>query len=420
MKRRILFTLGAFFALLCLLTGRAELSYADKEEISSVQIAFAADLHYISPKLTDKGPLFQYVAERNDGKLILYTEEILDAFIAQMLEERPEVVILAGDLSYNGEFESHLSLAEKLRRLQAEGIQVLVLSGNHDVDNPRAYSFHGESYEKARPTTPQDFSEIYYEFGPAQAISIDPASGSYVFQLEDMLRILMLDTNSVSKNSLPSESFSWLEEQLRDAQNQNIHVIAVSHQNLKIHHPLFIRGYRITNASSIEKLYRQYKVICQLSGHMHIQHAVAGTVPEILTSPLCLTPVRYGWLVWNGESLCYDARETDVARFAAEKGETDENLLHFPEYARNNLYQIHYNQIVRSYEGSGLEKKTVEKFAALFADTNYAFFTGEPIDHAALEEGLRSWKEADPGFHSSYLESILEDNGRDPLHYLIR
>ena len=59
MKRHILFTLGAFFALLCLLTGRAELSYADKEEISSVQIAFAADLHYISPKLTDKGPLFQ-------------------------------------------------------------------------------------------------------------------------------------------------------------------------------------------------------------------------------------------------------------------------------------------------------------------------------------------------------------------------
>ena len=420
MKRRILITLGAFFALLCLVTGRAELSYAENEEKYSVKIAFAADLHYISPKLTDKGPLFQYVAERNDGKLILYTEEILDAFVAQMLEERPDVVILAGDLSYNGEYESHLSLAEKLRCLQEKGIQVLVLSGNHDVDSPHAYSFHGDSYEKARPTTPQDFSEIYYEFGPAQATSIDPVSGSYVFQFEDMLRILMLDTNSVSKNSLPSESLPWLEEQLRDAQEQDIHVLAISHQNLKIHHPLFVRGYRITNASSIEKLYRQYRVICQLSGHMHIQHAVAGTVPEILTSPLCLTPVRYGWLTWDGESLCYDAKETDVAKYAVEKGETDENLLHFSEYARNNLYQIHYNQIARSYEGSGLKKETVEEFAALFADTNYAFFTGEPIDHTALEEGLRKWKEADPGFHSSYLESILEDNGRDSLHYLIR
>ena len=75
---------------------------------------------------------------------------------------------------------------------------------------------------------------------------------------------------------------------------------------------------------------------------------------------------------------------------------------------------------MKSYEGSALNKETVEEFAALFADTNYAFFTGEPIDHAALEEVLRKWKEADPGFHSSYLESILEDNGRDSLHYLIR
>ena len=420
MNRRLLTVSAAFLVLLCLMTGRAELSYADKEETSSVQIAFATDLHYLSPKLTDKGPLFQYVAERNDGKLMLYTEEILDAFIAQMLEERPDAVILGGDLSYNGEYESHIALAEKLRSLHEAGIHVLVISGNHDVDNAYAFSFHGDSYEKTRTTTPQEFAEIYYDFGRAQAVSLDTVSGSYVFQLGDNLRILMLDTNSVSKNSLPAESLAWLEEQLRDAREHAIHMIAVSHQNMKIHNPLFVRGYRISNASSIEKLYRQYRVVCQLSGHMHIQHAVSGTVPEILTSPLCLTPARYGWLSWDGESLCYDARETDVERFASENGITDENLLHFSEYARNCLYSIHFNQIARSYEGSGLEKEATEEFAALFAETNYAYFTGEPIDRTALAEGIRHWKEMNPNFHSSYLESILEDEGRDSLHYFIR
>ena len=420
MKKRTLITSAALFILLCLMIGRAEISYADKEDTCSVQIAFATDLHYLSPKLTDKGSLFQYIADRNDGKLMLYTEEILDAFIAQMLEERPDAVILGGDLSYNGEYESHISLAEKLCSLQEAGIQVLVLSGNHDVDNPYAFSFQGDRYEKVRSTTPQEFAEIYHAFGPAQALSVDAVSGSYVFQLGDRLRILMLDTNSVSKNSLPAESLAWLEEQLRDAREHAVHTIAVSHQNLKIHHPLFVRGYRISNASSIERLYRLYRVVCQLSGHMHIQHAVSGTVPEILTSPLCLTPARYAWLSWDGESLCYDARETEVERFASEKGETDENLLHFSEYARNCLYRIHYNQIVRSYEGSGLEKEAAEEFAVLFANTNYAYFTGEPIDRTTLEEGIRHWKTIDPGFHSGYLEAILEDTGIDPLHCFIR
>ena len=420
MNRRLLKTSIVMFALLCLIVGRAEFVSADKEETAPVKIAFATDLHYISPKLTDKGSLFQYVASKNDGKLMLYTEEILDAFIAQMLEERPEALILSGDLSYNGEYESHISLAEKLRCLQEAGIHVLVLSGNHDVDNAYAFSFHGDSYEKAKTTSPQEFAEIYYEFGPAQARSVDKASGSYVFQLGEKLRILMLDTNSVSKNSLPPESFPWLEEQLRDAREHAVHTIAVSHQNLKIHHPLFVRGYRITNASSIEKLYRQYRVLCQLSGHMHIQHAVSGTVPEILTSPLSLTPVRFGWLSWDGECLTYDAREVDVEAYAAKTGATDENLLHFSEYARDCLYRIHFEQIKKSYEGTGIGKTAAEEFADLFAKTNYAFFTGEQIDRSALSEGIRRWKEVDPGFHSSYLEAILEDEGKDPLHCFIR
>ena len=65
MKKRTLITSAALFILLCLMIGRAEISYADKEDTCSVQIAFATDLHYLSPKLTDKGSLFQYIADRN-------------------------------------------------------------------------------------------------------------------------------------------------------------------------------------------------------------------------------------------------------------------------------------------------------------------------------------------------------------------
>ena len=405
---------------ICLLYGfcsrTAGSAFAEEEE--SVKIALATDLHYISRKLTDNGAEFQYVADRSNGKLMLYTEEILDAFVAQMLEEKPAVLILSGDLTYNGEYESHVALAEKLRILQKAGIQVLALSGNHDVNNPYAFSFHEDKYEKVKNTTPKEFAEIYREFGPARAISVDNVSGSYVYSVRDDLRILMLDTNSIAENSLPAKSFSWLEEQLKDAEEHAAKVITVSHQILKIHNPLFVRGYRITNASTIESLYRKYGVLCQLSGHMHIQHIIAGKLPEILTSPLSMTPVRYGWLEWNGESLSYDARETDVEAYAASIGSTDENLLHFSEYAINQLFQNQYDQILRRYQGTELES-SADELATIFAETNFAYYTGLPIDRTALMEGLERWRELDPGIHSGYLESIIEDTSPDALHLVI-
>ena len=417
MTSKLRFIPASLCILICLTALMRTVSFA--EDSNSVHIAVASDLHYIAPQLTDRGTLFSSVAGSNDGKLMLYTEEILDAFIARILEEMPDALILSGDLSYNGEYESHVALAEKLNRLQRAGIQVLVLSGNHDVNSPYAFMFHGESYEKTRNTTAEEFAEIYRGFGLSQAISIDEVSGSYVYQLRDDLRILMLDTNSVAVNSFPSESITWLEEQLQDARNNSAKVIAVSHQNLKVHHPLFVRGYRISNATSVEKRYREYGVLCQLSGHMHIQHIMAGRVPEILTSPLCMTPVRYGLLTWDGETLLYDAEEVDVEAYAESTGSTDENLLHFSEYARNRMYQIHYDQIIRSYRGDDPDAEAKE-FAALFAETNYRYFTGQPIDRVALAAEIEKWKSAGPGFRNSYLEGILNDDCEDALHYEIK
>ena len=106
-------------------------------------IILGSDIHYLSPELTDYGEAFQYDVDHGDGRLVTYIDQITDAFLEEVVEQHPDILILSGDLSSNGELASHEGLAEKLRRVEAQGIPVAVIPGNHDINNKRAYGYRG-------------------------------------------------------------------------------------------------------------------------------------------------------------------------------------------------------------------------------------------------------------------------------------
>jgi chromosome segregation ATPase len=101
------------FSLLLMGSGRvkAEANY---------RVITATDLHYLAPELTDHGEYFWRVMENADGKVSEYCEEITEAFLEEVVAERPEALILTGDLSFNGARASHEALAKKLAALEAE------------------------------------------------------------------------------------------------------------------------------------------------------------------------------------------------------------------------------------------------------------------------------------------------------------
>ena len=67
--------------------------------------------------------------------MVTYADEIIDEFIDVVKKEKPDIVVLTGDLSFNGEKGSHQGLADKLMKIKDAGITVAVIPGNHDVDN---------------------------------------------------------------------------------------------------------------------------------------------------------------------------------------------------------------------------------------------------------------------------------------------
>ena len=162
--------------------------------IGGKRIILMTDIHYLAESLTDRGDMFQSMVEHGDGKLTNYVWEITDAALEEIKLLSPDALIISGDLSLQGEKKSHEELAKKLDEVEKAGITVLVIPGNHDINNPSASVYSGGDRYPAEPTAPEDFERIYKEFGYSEASSRDANSLSYTYDLGPSMRLLMLDT----------------------------------------------------------------------------------------------------------------------------------------------------------------------------------------------------------------------------------
>ena len=221
----------------------------------TLNIMIATDLHYLSKSINDGGEAFANVMEKGDGKGMTYIEEIVDAFCNEVKKRRPDLVLLLGDLTFNGERVSHLELSQKLNSIVKEGIPIYLIPGNHDIDYERSFGFRGNEIYKVDSVCAKDFREIYADCGYKNYEYYDEYSGSYISKLRDDLYLIMLDTNSYQSNYLCKESLLWLDKVLFKLSKADAQILAVSHQNLLEQNYMFTEGFMIKNAEEIEALY---------------------------------------------------------------------------------------------------------------------------------------------------------------------
>lgn len=385
---------------------------------SPVSIIVATDLHFIDTSLTDNGAMFQRVVERADGKVMYYVDEITDAFVDEVIYVRPDAVLLLGDLSYNGEYESLSTLSQKLKRISETGIAVLVLPGNHDIESDTAAKFFGDSYEFVTGCSAEEFKKFYEEFGYAQAINRDNNSFSYIYELRNNLRILMLDTNSVAENKISRKTFNWVKKQLRDAQKNNVHVLAASHQNVLPHNKEFIRSFVIDNANWLAKLYKKYGVIGNVSGHMHVQHiSHDDNFFDIASSSLAIFPHEYGVVSCDGENFSYRKEHLDVSSWAKKKNISDENLLSFDTYSKNFFLKLAERKTFDRLLKISTDSQNARTMARCFAEINCDYFCGKVNLKKYNTVAIELWNSPDMAFDSRYMRSIQAEDGIDHTSY---
>ena len=400
--------------LLTLCAGLAFCAEGHAEASSSgFRAVIASDLHYIAPELTDGGPGYQQILKNGDSKFMPYVEEITDAFLDEVLADPPDLVLLTGDLTFNGAEISHRRLAGKLQRLEDAGIPVLVLPGNHDVYNENAALYRGGSFERVPFADSESFAGIYRDFGPGEALSADSDSLSYVWQLNEQVWIMMLDENTAHDFcGLSDRSFQWIEAQLQKAREEGRFVLVAGHQNV-FQHSIFRGGYVIQEAQRLQELLRRYGVPLCLSGHLHTQHVQSEDgLTEIATSALCSYPCQYAVLTAEDGRLRYGTRRLDLAAWAERNGRPDAVFQDFAG-AAGVYMDAHFTPagMAPLVDDPVLWAEMLAYLQAL----NRAYFSGDLREIAALDPDGRLaglWAEEN-GMTAWYLRSVLDEEGND-------
>ena len=370
---------------------------SDNRKEEPVMLWIASDIHFLSPELTDGGALFTRMVESGDGKMVGQSEEIVNAFLEATLENKPDALILSGDLTFNGEQKSLEVLADKLDKLQKAGIPVLVIPGNHDIESPYAYRYIEDTAESTAPITEKDFKAICGSFGYDTAVSRDKDSFSYLYQLSKDLGILLLDANTVNApGEISQGSLSWMEKQLQWAEERGIRIISVSHQNLLPQNDLLSMGFVIYNNGQVFDLLEKYGVKAHFSGHSHIWHdKTINGLTDTAVGSLTVSPLGYSVV------------EIDAA---SEVNCHQEKLDLLQDESRKLFNTITDRKVRASLSGLSLDEEVKEKMVNFAVAVNKDYFSGTLPDTELLKqmEGWALWKEnGKETFWYSYLDSIF-------------
>lgn len=235
-----------------------------------------SDIHYYAKSIGTVGPAFKK-ANLGTPSDLLNNEEILSALEKQLEKDESDIVLVSGDTTYNGEPQSHEGCVNLLRKLKASGKKVYVITATHDYRDEGKTNGYNEEGTYSIETYPREkLWDIYYEFGPNEAIAIHRDSMSYIIQLENNYRLFALndDRNHKGASGFSDDLFKFIEEQVEDARKNDQFIIVMTH------HPMISPSpfYKIIGGSNMmgeHELRRQQfadmGIPFALTGHTHIQ-----------------------------------------------------------------------------------------------------------------------------------------------------
>ncbi|GAA4741611.1 metallophosphoesterase family protein [Flavisolibacter ginsenosidimutans] len=329
---------------------------------NQIKIAVVSDIHYTAPALFSNngqaGQAFQdYLAQ--DPKLLAYSDPIWRRVLADLRADKPDILLVPGDLTKDGERISHEAMAGFFQSLQSDGVKVYVVPGNHDVSNPEARRYNGDNALPTPNVSPADFSNLYAPFGYAAAISRDPNSLSYVAQPYPGLWIMGIDAcryeDNTDKSTTPgrikSQTLSWMLERLAEAKAQNITVFGMMHHNLLEHYTnqsILDPGYVIDNWQSISEKLMDAGLRIIFTGHYHATDITRvekekNELFDIETGSLVTAPIPYRRIVMKNKDL--DITTTQVTSINA----SFPDGMSFTQYANSFLsahLDVYFNYLL--------------------------------------------------------------------------
>ncbi|GAA4756274.1 metallophosphoesterase family protein [Flavisolibacter ginsenosidimutans] len=373
-----------------------------------LKIAVVSDIHYMSSTLITNngtaGEAFQNYLNQ-DPKLLEFSDPIFRTVLSQLKAEQPDIVLIPGDLTKDGERISHEAMASFLSTLTNTGSKVYVIPGNHDINNAKAARFDGNASYPVANIQPTDFSSIYGKFGYNDALERDAHSLSYLVQPQQGLWILAIDASryeeygpegDIADGRIKPETLAWILSKLAQAKEQNITVFAMMHHNLVEHYAGQTQldpGYVVDNWQTVAAQLADAGLKVIFTGHYHANDITpfvheGHELYDIETGSLVTPTSPYRIITVKNKDL--DIRTAHVQSI----GVPLPHGLSFPAYSdlfiNTHLDGYFYNLLTGPYNVPG----DLATFAApIFRNAIKAHFAGDekmPPDQRKLIDELRS------------------------------
>ena len=304
------------------------------------KIYLLADIHVMSEELLDSPDNQVWQAYLADSKkMVDQSVPVFNKLCSQIIADKPDLLLIAGDMTKDAEKASHEYVIKKLTEIETAGIPVLVIPGNHD----RGWQKDGKVYQN---NTAEDVKLVYdkhipgyyKDFGYGEGSEMHGTTLTYATEVWPGLTLIGIDSGQTA--TVDEDAVTWACTKAQEAKDKGQQVIAMMHHALLPH----IYGQELIHVNSVvsnnEEIRDQLMaagVKVMLTGHYHISDITRYTSPQgqeiydVCTGSPIAYPCDYRVLTFND----------DFSRLKiSTKSMTEINEIpNFNDYAKGRLHQ---------------------------------------------------------------------------------
>ena len=332
-------------------------------EMNLVRFYLVTDTHYFEPSLGAGGKAFEKYMEKEQYFMAESSDIVKVTFEAIANDKTVDTVIIPGDLTKNGEIESHKSFIKELYKLKEAGKNIFVITAGHDYGE-KSRAFVNDECIDVDGTPFEILRDMYTDFGYSQALAVDEPTLSYVAEIASGVRLLAINCDSKGnpKGEVDDRLGEWIKIQLDCAKQDGCSVFAMCHYPMIPPVPVFdlVGDAKLRNWRKTATLLADNGVEIILTGHMHIQSVneyvseKGNKIVDICTSCLGGSPAKYRKITVEGNELKVES--LDTPEFRAETNGED-----IQEYFDKQFARSIQNRILGALSGGkgavGLLKK---------------------------------------------------------------
>lgn len=216
--------------------------------------------------------------DRPDQQCVNESCAIIDAAFEKLAAKTDsDIILIAGDLTNNGEVENHKSALQKLEKLKKSGKRIFIITATHDYGLRYLDENGVEKNADKRFVSRRKLRDIYYEYGFGEAFDEHRESMSYAVGLSDECVLLCLndDGNGRDVCGYSPSQLEWIKKTALNAKKEGKIVVAMTHHPVLPPtpiYPLFSRVNMLADFENVSRFLAESGVSYVFTGHTHMQN----------------------------------------------------------------------------------------------------------------------------------------------------